>query len=937
MGFLRAVFVLVLMSCFANLKAQVLSSYPYFPSANDTVTIHFNAALGNEALFGYNDSVYAYTGVITNKSANLNDWKYIKGSLSQPTISTLMKRIAPNLYEIKFHIRSFYGVPTTDTILNLAFFFRDKTGNYLGKEEFNATIYQPIYTQGSFNARIFSPFRKPDIQIISDTFEVFAAASQNAQLKIFINNQLVATEANKDSIIAKIPTANYGKYKIRFEAKLGAVTIIDSAYSFVKPAIQTAIPPANWKPGINILSDTSVGLLLFAPQKTDVFAIGDFNNWELDTLGFMFRSPDFSNYWIQINGLKKSQEYRFQYLVDQNLKIGDPYSRKVLDPNYDAFISAANYPNLIPYPYSKTTGIASVFSTDTSGKYNWKNSFSKPKIENLVIYELLVRDFSNAGNFNSLLDSLNYLKNLGVNCIQLLPVMEFDRNDTRGYNTSYFFANDKMYGRENDFKQFVDSCHAKGIAVVLDFSLNHVSENSPLARLYWDENDKKPSFINPYLNREQRHENSLGPDVNHSSIASKLYFNEVFKYWIQNYRIDGIRFDRSKGYTQNGSIGNLSLWAALDTTRVKILSDYAKSIKAMDSTVYLILDHYAVNTEEKMLADSGFLILGNLNYFYNQAAMGWTSSSDFSNISYKQRGFKKPRVVGYMESHDEERMMYKNIYFGRFESGYSTRDMDEALNRMALCANFFFTIPGPKLMYQFQELGYDFSVSFNGKEGKKPVVWNYTQSPRRAKLMKVNKALIDLKLKEQAFQTDSFSIDLASELKKIRLYHSTMDVVVLGNFDVRAGQINPEFTKTGKWYNFYKGDSITVTNPNALITLQPGEYRIYTTKRLPKPDLNVNVAIQELVSNTEINLHSNPSNGEQVLTVNSEVSGLWSLELVDISGRMIFSQTMNLQAGQNQMRLFSEVWKSTPKNGIYLLKISSKSNGYSAIKKVIID
>jgi hypothetical protein len=209
-----------------------------------------------------------------------------------------------------------------------------------------------------------------------------------------------------------------------------------------------------------------------------------------------------------------------------------------------------------------------------------------------------------------------------------------------------------------------------------------------------------------------------------------------------------------------------------------------------------------------------------------------------------------------MESHDEERLMFKNLEHGASNGNYNIKDLPTALKRQELAANFFFTIPGPKMIWQFGERGYDVSIDFNGRLGEKPPKWNYLQDWRRRNLMYVYSALIDLKKNEDVFSTNDYSLDLYSALKKIRLNSTEMSVVVIGNFDTEEGEINPEFYFTGTWYNYWTGDSIVVTNVNETIKLQAGEYRLYTSKKLTKPDL-VNINNIESSKNTNI-LYPNP-------------------------------------------------------------------------------
>lgn len=154
-----------------------------------------------------------------------------------------------------------------------------------------------------------------------------------------------------------------------------------------------------------------------------------------------------------------------------------------------------------------------------------------------------------------------------------------------------------------------------------------------------------------------------------------------------------------------------------------------------------------------------------------------------------------------MESHDEERLMVKNLVYGASFGDYNIKELPTALMRQELAANFFFTIPGPKMIWQFEERGYDVFIDYNGRLGEKPPRWNYLQDWRRRNLMYVYSALIYLKKNEDVFSTTNYSLDLYYDFKKTRLNSPEMSVVVLGNFDIEEGEINPEFQFTGTWYN----------------------------------------------------------------------------------------------------------------------------------------
>jgi 1,4-alpha-glucan branching enzyme len=202
----------------------------------------------------------------------------------------------------------------------------------------------------------------------------------------------------------------------------------------------------NYEPG-----DTSVTLVLRAPGKNLVSVIGEFNSWTQTSRFIMNKTPDGNFFWLRIHPLTPGIEYAYQYVVDNTIKIADPYTEKILDPFHDQFITSATFPNLKPYPAGQT-GNVSVLQT-RQPVYNWSaGMFSRPDKRGLVIYELLLRDFVNAHDWKTLRDSLNYLQKLGINAIELMPFNEFEGNESWGYNPSFYFAPDKYYGTKNALK-----------------------------------------------------------------------------------------------------------------------------------------------------------------------------------------------------------------------------------------------------------------------------------------------------------------------------------------------------------------------------------------------------------------------------------------------------------------------------------------------------
>ena len=255
---------------------------------------------------------------------------------------------------------------------------------------------------------------------------------------------------------------------------------------------------------INYPTDTSAALVLWAPLKEFVFVLGDFNNWQPDNNYQMKKDGDY--FWLEISNLEKGKEYIFQYLIDGEIKVADPYTEKIVDPWNDSYIDSVTYPNLIEYPVNKTEGIASVLQPGQD-EFVWEVSdFQVPEKERLIIYELLVRDFTTEHSYKAVRENLDYLEDLNINVLELMPVNEFEGNSSWGYNPAFYFAPDKYYGPKNELKKLIDECHKRGIAVVIDMVLNHSYGQSPFVQMYMD--NWTITAENPWYNEEHNFQNT---------------------------------------------------------------------------------------------------------------------------------------------------------------------------------------------------------------------------------------------------------------------------------------------------------------------------------------------------------------------------------------------------------------------------------------------
>lgn len=883
-----------------NLLAQVTTE-PALPIVNQPVKIIFNAAQGSAGLKDYTGDVYAHTGVITDKSTSGSDWKYAP-TWGDNSAKYKLSRISANIYELQISpdIASYYGVPSGEKILKMAFVFRSGdfrpgTNQYFeGKTSTGSDIFVDVY-EASLAVGIINPINNG---IVSKGVPVSlsAASTVDAELKLYLNNTLLKQESGK-SVSADYTFSESGNYLLRVEASADEKTVSDSVRFVVKEDAITEPKPAGYRRGINYVSDTKVALVLWAPYKEFVFVVGDFNNWQIDNNYQMKKDGDY--FWLEIDGLTPGKPYVFQYYIDSEIWIADPYTEQTSDPA-DQWIPSSSYPGLIPYPSGKAVGVASVLETGQQ-PFQWQvTNFTPPPVDQLVIYELLIRDFTTQRTYQAVIDKLDYLKELNVNVLELMPVNEFEGNDSWGYNPSFYFAPDKYYGHRNELKRLIDEAHKRGIAVVIDMVLNHSYGQSPLARMYLDRTTGRPAANNPWYNQQHNFQNpeaQWGYDFNHDSEHTRALIDSINSFWMKEYKVDGFRFDFTKGFS-NTPYGPGDWGSAYDPPRIYNLKRMADEIWKRNENALVIFEHLSDNREEKELADYGILLWGNMNHAYTEAAKG--NSADLNWGLYTARGWNAPHLITYMESHDEERIVYRVLREGRSEGSYNTRQLPVALDRVELSSLFLLPLPGPKMIWQFGELGYDYSintcanpavVSNDCRLTPKPVLWNYFDQPNRKDVYKMMSRLNYLKTNYGEFATPVYEGSLGGEVKWYRLSKDNNHVVAVGNFATASRTTNITFPAVGEWNDYFGKTTWQVSDINQSITLAPGEFKLFSTRKFSDPFDVVN-SVNVSVGSKGFILYPNPA--QNYVTIQSD-RVLSFIEIRNLAGQTVYSTGINEQ------------------------------------------
>ena len=590
----------------------------------------------------------------------------------------------------------------------------------------------------------------------------------------------------------------------------------------VEPVERTR--PAGVTNGIYYGADgTSVTLCTYAASKTQsakrVFLLGDMTNWKLSADYQLYKDGNY--FWITLTGLTPGQEYRFQYAVERadglKKQISDLYSEKVLHPD-DQYEPKKVDPNLLDYPAGKgADGYVTVIQPGKP-KYQWSDAtlhFQRPNKNNLVIYELWIYDYTEGRSLKGLMKRLDYIQNLGVNAVELMPICEFDGNYNWGYSPNHYFTPDKAYGTEEMYKTFIDECHKRGMAVILDMVFNHATGLNPMNKLYPYGSDLAN---NPWFNVNAPHSDNVYEDWNHGFAPAHEMFIRALKYWLTEYKVDGFRLDLSHGLCSdkpNTSVGNLKDY-------------YDKGVKAVSPDAYMICEHWGSNmgTERPQLVSYGMQCWSNTSNAYCQTAMGWLKDGD----SFGEAN--KDGYVSYCESHDEERMQYKVKQYGNGDLKTNTA---ARLARVPENVAFNVLLNGSHMLWMWEEVGYDFSIncdidhpnayneSYRCSKKPRPEIRSYfTNKDRVAAFTKCAQVItLRTQLMPGVFEGNPTSQNISSG-DKLRKIQWGSNVFAAANFDVTGNQVVT--LPSGTWYDYLNG----ATRANGTYTLAPGELKVFT-------------------------------------------------------------------------------------------------------------
>lgn len=574
---------------------------------------------------------------------------------------------------------------------------------------------------------------------------------------------------------------------------------------------------------INLLKDNTVTFIFTAPFKPYVSVVGEFNGWDVRAHPMYF---DGDRLWWITMPLTRPTRYQFYVEIDDvinRVRVGDPYARQVQWDN--------NGPNAY---------------LSFCQPHIWQDDdWQPPSFDELVIYELCVRDFGGRrephadvyGTFAEVADRLAYLRDLGVNAVELLPVAQFPMNSDWGTNPVFLMAPERTYGTPNDLKALVDAMHHHGIAVIVDLVFNKGWQDHPYYLIYpplLSADGQSLADWNPFL-RHSWHSDDPSVHFDCYSDLALTCLRDVVRFWLEEYHVDGLRFDgvaaldfdpgnpRRPTFDPDHGIAALAREARQTNPQAILVADYTvvSGSNPAKSAIRLVTE-----TEIDAVWCETFP-----NIMANVLSEGWQWEREpvdrIVGGCLEMGSVAGHQMVKFLANHRTTRPVH-TIKFHTFyqtrphpsvAENYATSD-DVAIRKTQLGLLMLFTSVGTPMLLAGQEFAEDSAntVYFN------PLDWTMLERERNQAHLDFVRRLVHLRRERPALRTTNIELypnDFADDkLIRFKRWDETGDVVmVVLNFDHRPHRVKMGFPETGRWREAFSGESIEVTDHETEITL----------------------------------------------------------------------------------------------------------------------
>ena len=542
--------------------------------------------------------------------------------------------------------------------------------------------------------------------------------------------------------------------------------------TIIPPDVRAA--PDGIFPGAHEYGDGLVRWAIYAPGKQSISVIGDWNNWERNADPLFVTTEGL---WWTERTLEPGR-YAYKFWIDGQQELGDPYATELADEAGGG--QPAAVVNVGKTPYSWFDG-----------------GWAPPPWNDLVIYELHIGDFAAPFNFQSVIERLPYLQDLGINAIELMPVAEFAFRGW-GYNPGYFLCPETSYGTPDEFRLLVDMAHQHGIAIILDEVFAHTAHDHPFNQLY-------PYDQSPWYGVSLGEQNQFGfPSLDHAKPATQNFLRDVQTWWLQEYHIDGFRYDYTLGIGYDAQNGVTRLVADARAVRPNayLIAEQSPELPQMVAATKLNgAWHVRFNYMLKALLREGSYMdwdgdnFAQLTEVLSPAAQGYDDQA---------------AMVNYLESHDETRVVFEVA---------SAEHLDEGAARYksALGAICLFTAPGVPMILHGQEWG----EATTKTTEPNPLHWELLNDAGGSGLHAQYRRLIRLRRDRRPLRMAGFAV-LASDNAAKTIVYARWDetddqIVVALNFSPSEQTLMVPFPYAARWLDVLTDEVLEVDGPTSVV------------------------------------------------------------------------------------------------------------------------
>jgi len=544
----------------------------------------------------------------------------------------------------------------------------------------------------------------------------------------------------------------------------------------------------------------TIELALFAPYNEAAALTGSFNDWQDLPMtkgddGVFRASLDLADGTYEYKFKVRSRSWFFE--PGQWVTITDPYATDVNPENDNGVLRVAGGRRVVD-------------------EYVWRHdAVPLPPDQDLIIYELHVGDFSGGeadpferGKFEHVVEKLDYLVDLGVNAVELMPVKEYPGDHSWGYNPRHFFATESSYGSTADLKRLVDECHARGIRVLIDGVYNHAESACPLAHVdhdYW------------FLHEPKDPEWNWGPEFDYGKTDERLgvmparrFVGDAVRFWVSEYHIDGIRYDAAR------QIGDFDFmrWVvaeAKETAGPKPfynVAEYTPPVPEITGPDGPMDGCWHDTFKHRVLAylKSGECDLGEMA----------------DAIDARRLGFPAPtNVVNFLSNHDHERELR--------ELGEAGLAGEEAFRRAKLGAALLMTAFGIPMLWMGQEFGEHTEKTVE----RNKLRWPLLAAPENRDLREHYKSLIALRRSHPALTSANLDFVLRDDARKLLAFRRWGDagdevLVVLNLSGEFRGGVEVSFAEcAGAWHEWTRGYDVAADGATLRVDLGPREAHVF--------------------------------------------------------------------------------------------------------------